>query len=159
MRAQLEQMGFEINPYYPCVANKTVGGSQMTVTWHVDDLKVSHKDPVAVTTFLYQLGKLYKGQLTVTRGTVHTYLGMDFDFSTKKAVKLSMIPYSQQILTNFPEEITTTSTTPAADHLFTVRADDDPGKRLLPERQAQFFTIQLHNYYFSPRERIQISKL
>ena len=40
LRAQLEKMGFEINPYDPCVANKTVGDSQMTVTWHVDDLKV-----------------------------------------------------------------------------------------------------------------------
>ena len=94
LRAQLEQMGFEINPYDPCVANKTVGGSQMTVTWHVDDLKVSHKDPVAVTAFLYQLGKLYKGQLAVKRGSIHTYLGMDFDCSTKKAVKLSIILYS-----------------------------------------------------------------
>jgi hypothetical protein len=32
---------FELNEYDPCVANKTVNGTQMTVCWHVDDLKAS----------------------------------------------------------------------------------------------------------------------
>ena len=44
LRADLEDMGFEINPYDPCVANKIVNGSQCTGVWHVDNLKVSHKD-------------------------------------------------------------------------------------------------------------------
>eukprot|EP00956_Cyclotella_meneghiniana_P002566 scaffold3022_cov42-Cyclotella_meneghiniana.AAC.2 len=39
----LTDFGFELNPYDPCVANKMVNGTQMTVVWHVDDLKVSHK--------------------------------------------------------------------------------------------------------------------
>ena len=39
LRADLEDMGFEINPYDPCVANKIVNGSWCTVMWHVDDLK------------------------------------------------------------------------------------------------------------------------
>ena len=42
-------MGFKINPYDPCVLNKMVNGHQMTIYWHVDDLKVSHKDKNAVT--------------------------------------------------------------------------------------------------------------
>ena len=88
-------MGFKINPYEPCMANKMVKGSQMTVTWHVDDLKVSHRDPKAVTVFLCELAQLYKGEISVTRGKIHTYLGIDFDFSSKRAVKFSMIPYSQ----------------------------------------------------------------
>ena len=37
-----EKMGFTLNPYDTCVANKTVEDSQLTVLWHVDDLKVSH---------------------------------------------------------------------------------------------------------------------
>ena len=52
LRGELEAYGFEVNPYDPCVANKMVNGSQMTVTWHVDDLKVSHKDYDEVTKFL-----------------------------------------------------------------------------------------------------------
>jgi hypothetical protein len=35
-------MGFEINPYDPCVANNTVSGTQMTIRWHVDDLMIIH---------------------------------------------------------------------------------------------------------------------
>ena len=34
----LEDSGFKVNPYNPCVANKTVRGSQMTVVWHVNDM-------------------------------------------------------------------------------------------------------------------------
>ena len=38
----LLSIGFELNPYDPYVANKTVDNLQLTVVWHVDDLKVSH---------------------------------------------------------------------------------------------------------------------
>ena len=52
----------------------------MTVTWHVDDLKISHKDEKEVTKFIKGLGETYGNKLTVTRGKVHSYLGMHFDF-------------------------------------------------------------------------------
>ncbi len=42
LRKKLEYEGFVINPYDPCVNNKEVNRSQITVTWNVDDLKVSH---------------------------------------------------------------------------------------------------------------------
>ena len=35
--ADLEEIGFEINPYDPCVANRDVLRSQCTVVCHVDD--------------------------------------------------------------------------------------------------------------------------
>ncbi len=38
----MQNRGFEINPYDPCIANKMVNGSQMTIRWHVDDLMMSH---------------------------------------------------------------------------------------------------------------------
>ena len=39
-----------VNPHDPCVANKMINhGEQMTVTWHVDDLKISHMDSNEVT--------------------------------------------------------------------------------------------------------------
>ena len=59
-------MGFEINPYDPCVANKTVNWTQMTATWHVNDLKVSHEDPVDVAKFLLAMAKIYGPGITVT---------------------------------------------------------------------------------------------
>jgi hypothetical protein len=30
----LKEIGFTINPYNPCVANRIVNGNQHTVTWH-----------------------------------------------------------------------------------------------------------------------------
>ena len=35
----LEAYGFRINPYDPCVADKMKDGKQLTVYWHVEDLK------------------------------------------------------------------------------------------------------------------------
>jgi hypothetical protein len=49
--SDLESTGFKVNPFNPCIANATVNGTQMTVCWHVDDLKVSHVDQKEVTKF------------------------------------------------------------------------------------------------------------
>jgi hypothetical protein len=57
--SDLESTGFKVNPYDPCIANKTVNGTQMTVCWHVDDLKVSYVDPKEVTKFGEWLSKTY----------------------------------------------------------------------------------------------------
>ena len=35
----LMTIGFEMNPYDPCVANKTINGKQLTLVWHVNDIK------------------------------------------------------------------------------------------------------------------------
>ena len=45
----LKSIGFELNPYDPCVANKIFDGAQLTVVWHVDDLKLNHVDAGVVT--------------------------------------------------------------------------------------------------------------
>ena len=70
----LEDFRLKINPYDRCVSNKTINGQQMTVTCHVDDLKVSHKDPFQVTKFSAYLSSVYGKNLTVTRGKVHIYI-------------------------------------------------------------------------------------
>ena len=41
---ELINNGFKINIYNPCLENKLVNGGMITVVWHVDDLKVLHKD-------------------------------------------------------------------------------------------------------------------
>jgi hypothetical protein len=38
----LNDDGYIINPYDPCVANKMIDGKQMTIAYHVDDCKMSH---------------------------------------------------------------------------------------------------------------------
>ena len=39
----LTDIGFKINPYNPCVANKMIDGQQMTICYHVDDFKLIHR--------------------------------------------------------------------------------------------------------------------
>ena len=56
----LEKKGFKTNPYDPCVANKIINGSQFTIVIHVDDLKLSHKDPKVVTDVIKYLKGLYE---------------------------------------------------------------------------------------------------
>jgi hypothetical protein len=56
---------FTINPYDPCVANATINGKQMTITWHVDDLKVSHVDLFQITKFAAYLATIYGNSLVV----------------------------------------------------------------------------------------------
>ena len=73
----LQEYVFVLNPYNSCVANKDIDGKQMTVTWHVDDLKVSHKDPFEITKLAHFLSKIYGQKLVVHRGKYHDYLGMD----------------------------------------------------------------------------------
>jgi hypothetical protein len=55
----LTSLGYEINPYHPCVANKLINGNQMTICWHVDDLLIGHVDSSVVTTFLAWLASRY----------------------------------------------------------------------------------------------------
>ena len=55
LRFDLEEMGFVVNPYDPCVANMMVNGAQITVCWHVDDLKISHRDEEVVSAFAIQI--------------------------------------------------------------------------------------------------------
>ncbi len=52
LRDDLEADGFVVNDYDPCAANKIVNGTQMTVKWYVDNLKVSHKDQAEIDKFV-----------------------------------------------------------------------------------------------------------
>ena len=75
--------------------------------------------------------------MTVTRGKIHDYLGMDLDYTSKKELKVVMIKYLKKVMTDFPEAITSKAATPAADHLFDIR--DEEEAKWLPEEQAQAF--------------------
>ena len=138
LRSDLDNMGFGVNPYNPYVANKMVNGHQMTICWHVNNLKVSHKYEDAVIALALKLPLLYVRNTTISRGKVHEYLGMEIDWLTKPGVMIvSMIKYLQNIIEEFPEAIKSTSPSPAGDHLFDVREEVD--HTFLPEDQARQF--------------------
>ena len=126
------------------MANKIVDGAQLTVVWHVGDLKVSHVDAGVVTRMSVRIQKTYKrlfddgsGAMKIKRGKVHKYLVMQLDFSVAGQVKITMFDYIQEMLEDFhkfnPNK--NISRKPADDHLFKVK-DDQPK---LDEQKAQVF--------------------
>jgi len=134
--ADLKAYGFEVNPYDPCVATMDIEGSQMTVVWHVDDLFISHKDEFQITRLSAYLGDIY-GNLSISRGKKHRYLGLDFDFPEKGKCFVGMTQYLIDLIREFPEFLGSTAASPAADHLFKVR--DEDATTFLGKEQAEAF--------------------
>ena len=103
----LKSIGFAINPYDPCVANKDVQDNQLTVVWHIDDLKVSHILEAVVTKMATWLTATYErlfedgsGKMKISRGKVHEYLGMTLDYTVPGQVQVTMIPYVKERSSN-----------------------------------------------------------
>ena len=135
--AQLKKWDFEINPYDWCVANKMVNGEQLTVVWHVDDFKISHKEQAVVDELVTKMQKKW-GELspmTVQTGKVHEYLGMTLDFSQDSKVVVTMFDFLEGLFDALPAEFDGEAVTPAADHLFQVNEDAEK----LPEDKAMLF--------------------
>jgi hypothetical protein len=133
----LTSQGFKINQYDPCVANKLVKGEQFTLTWHVDDIKMSHKDSNEVTKVIEWLKGIYGDNMHVSRGLVHEYLGMTLDYTVKGEVKITMVDYLKGVIGDFPEVIDGTAPTAASEHLSNVRPDEE--RVLLEEDRARAF--------------------
>jgi hypothetical protein len=138
-------MGFEINPYDPCVANKMVNGTQMTIRWHVDDLMISHVSHAKIMKIVEEIKNINGENLIKNVGKVHDYLVMTFDFSFTKEVKVNMWDYMRKVIKEFPEEIMGVCTTPAGDYLFKVC---DDGKKLNKE-QAESFHHTVYQLLFA----------
>jgi hypothetical protein len=100
--------------------NKNVDRMQLTVAWHVDDLKVSHAKSKVVDLFIANIeGKFGKETpLNKSRGKVHNYHGMTLDFSKPGEVTVTMVNYIKSILHDALKEMHGSAATPAANHRF-----------------------------------------
>jgi hypothetical protein len=156
----LLSVGFIFNPYDPCVSNKQIAGKQMTICFHVDDCKLSHVSPKVNTRMIKWLRQEYEsifedgsGKMTVTRGKVHTYLGMKIDYTTPGRVIISQFEYIQEIITAFDKADPTgggTKSSSAPNNLF--RIDTDCPK-LSPVRAKEFHHLVAKTLYATKRSR------
>ena len=128
-RGDLEVIGFQVNPYDPCVANRIVRGRQHTVIWHVDDLKSSHVNKKVNDEFLEWLKSKYAndgiGNVSVTRGRRHEYLGMTLVFTNEGNLKIEMINYIDKMCKEFPEKLDGDTKYPWTEKLFSVDKNSD----------------------------------
>jgi hypothetical protein len=150
----LKKRGFVINPYDWCIANMDINGKQCTIVWHVDDLKISHVDSTVVDEIIASLKEEYGkiGTMTVRRGKVHDYLGMELDFSTPKNFIINMEPYLDELFESLKdiEDMQGTASTPAAEHLFKTRDNVD---KLDKETAELFHTVTAKLLWATKRGR------
>jgi hypothetical protein len=127
LSGHLIRQGFVLNPYDNCVANKMIEGTQCTIVWHVDDLKLSHLKQEVLEDLINTLNERYGKitPLTVTRGDIHDYLGMTLDYSVPGTVTIRMDDYVKDLLDEAPGDMAGTAAMPAADHLFTVSEEPE----------------------------------
>ena len=73
--------------------------------WHVDDLKLAHKDPEVIDKIIASLddeyGKIVK--MAVRRGKIHEYLGMTLDFSRPGKFIMDMEHYIDEVMKDLPK--------------------------------------------------------
>jgi Reverse transcriptase (RNA-dependent DNA polymerase) len=141
LSGDLMKFGFQVNPYDPCVAKKLINQAQMTVSWHVDDLKISHRDERVVSDFIswikQQYGKI--GEVKVKRGKVHEYLGMKLHYGVEGHVSIDMIDYVKSILEGFLQgQLEKSSKTPWNDNFFKV---DEKSIGLIDSERELFHTV------------------
>ena len=121
LKSDLEEIGFQFNPYDGCVANRLVNKKQQTIRFHVDDILASHMEPEVNSEFYRWCMRKY-GELKpvkVKRGKVHDFLGMRLDFArTPGAVHVIQEGHLKDMLESFEGELTRKALTPAANDLF-----------------------------------------
>ena len=131
----LQQMGFELNPYDPCVANATIRDKQCTIVWYVDDNKISHQDPNVVTDVIQRIEQHF-GKMSVTRGDEHDFLGMRIVFDKEQGTaKITMMSYLYEAINESGMHIARGAATPATRSLFEL----DPNSAPLDRQTSDMF--------------------
>ena len=148
--ATLKEQGFELNPYNLCIVNKIIDGKQCTITWYIDDLKISHVDHQVVTNIISMIDSEY-GTMTITRGSKDTYIGIDIDieFIGDGKVTLHQPIHIEENIEYFGEDVTTTVSSAIQKYLFHV----EDLEKLSDELRMKFHRIFQKLLFVSKRSR------
>jgi len=136
--------------------NREVEGTQQTVLFYVDDIKLSHVNEKALLNTVKNLASCYGKvkDLTVTRGDVHDFLEVVFDFSEKKKLKVIMNSYMHEIIDEADETLKRKqrdqANTPANTNLFKVNIDS---LALSKQDADHYHTLTAKLLYLAPRAR------
>ena len=144
----LEKMGFKLNPYDKCVANKIINGKQCTICFYVDDNKVSHVDKKVVDDIIAEVTKHF-GDLTVSRGNKHTFLGIHFEIENG-LFKLNMKDQILEAIDTFRDDVSLNVTSPATKNL---REVDETSQQLDKEKSMTFHSVVAKLLFIAKRAR------
>ena len=119
-----------------------IKGSQHTVTWHVDNLKSSHKNPKINDKFLKWLKRTYAsdniGKIKAVRGKKHDYLAMSLDYETPGVLKVDMTAYVKRMIDKFPKTLQGKTRCPWNETLFKV---DKKSNKLNEDKRKKFILL------------------
>ena len=96
-----------------------VNGEQFTLVRYVDDITLSHMEAKVVGYLINNL-KEHFGELVVTRGNNHTFLGMNINITGDKNIEIDMKEKLLGKIEAFGENIDEKVTTPESSHLLIV---------------------------------------
>jgi hypothetical protein len=144
----LMDIDFVINPYDLCVANKMIEGKHMTICFHVDDWKLSHRKTKVIDSMIESLRQEYEsifedgsGEMMVRKGKTHKYLSMTLDYTVRGQVKITMFDYVDEILAAFDKAAPKgggTKTSAAPDSIFKV---DESCEKLKQDKAVEFHNL------------------
>jgi hypothetical protein len=120
----------------------------MTICWHVDGLKASHVMTKVMDSIIKYLRQEYEsifedgtGEMVVSQGKIHKYLGMTIDYTFHGQVRISMLEYVEEILKALAIEEPKgagTKSSAAPENLFVVNEDCI---KVTPEKAVQFHNL------------------
>ena len=159
LTTQLTEWGFKMNPYDECTFNKTVNGEQLTMQFHVDDLKASHKDPRVLSDLMSELRSTFgkEDELSETTGNAHEYLGLTINYFAPGKVAIAMFEYLEDMIVEAEErqgELSCKNNQcPCSDKIFKV---NDESKRVDHEAKEFMRRITARLLFAAKRGRPDI---
>ena len=99
----LERISFEINPNHICVANNMVEVTQFTISWYVDDNKLSHKNSSVLSDIINKVKKHFR-YLSFVRGKRNTLFGMKIEIKNN-IIQVDMIKQLEDLMSMFGEDV------------------------------------------------------
>ena len=133
-----------------CTFNKMVNGEQITIQFHVDNLKVSHKDHAVLDEFLYDLRSEFgqEDELTENKGLVHKYLGITIDYLIAGKMVFTMYDYLEDMIFQAADDLKNShSYYPGYDQLFKVD-QNSPG---LSQKDVDIFHRHVARLLFASK--------
>ena len=148
----LKDMGFVINPYDRCIANKVIDGGQCTIAWYVDDVKISHQDEKVVSDLINKIEALF-GDAKAVRGNKHLYLDMNITIEDDKHISIKMKDQIQETLDAFPDDINSEVSSPAGRYLMQV---NEHGVKLSSNKADIYHSVVAKLLHMEKRARPDI---
>ena len=145
------KLGFTLNQYNKCVANKMINGKQCNICWHVDDLKMSHMEQALLEDLICLINEKYRSEeapVTVQCGKIHDYLSMTLNFLTPGKVVFQTEDYIENLLEVVPEDFDGVAPMLSGKKLFEI---SDKSDKLDDNKLEKFHHLTYKLLYLSKR--------